>query len=494
MKHLKPNKKWLLVIIELSLVVFILIRAVLFFTAKPKITVDYVAEYNRTSMPENYKPEDNAVLYYQKSSNAFVNRPNELRISDSIWSADLYDTDRTLLEGWILANSKALEYFRIGANKPYWWTESSTKGNLGKIIDALFWDAKVKATKEEFKPAFEDILTYYKAGKHKCRPNLLVSEQERGLDIKQDALETAFIILDRKKAPNEDLKFLQDTLQKEIDNVPYIPSLQTEKFLIYDNLQRTLINNGRGTGRLAWSVSKNLYLYLDDLRWDKSRFDPIWDLLGRLFFCLMGPTWSDMEKEILVNNQIDKMMAKTPWQVQQEWDDYTKEIKKIWHTNTSIGMRLICLIGRISSNDCMTFFGSWSLFHLYYETKAQTDALITVLAILRFKNDYNRLPETLEEVVSEGYLKSLSNDPFSDGPLVYKLTDNNFLLYSVGKDFIDNGGAPRPGGSMAFTKGITYDIIYWPVKVLDKSQYGEHIRQSFEAARNSGPLPISRGE
>jgi hypothetical protein len=44
----------------------LVVRVVVFFTAKPKITVDYVAEYNRFSLPDNYTPEDNAAELYQK--------------------------------------------------------------------------------------------------------------------------------------------------------------------------------------------------------------------------------------------------------------------------------------------------------------------------------------------------------------------------------------------------------------------------------------------
>jgi hypothetical protein len=31
-------------------------------------------------------------------------------------------------------------------------------------------------------------------------------------------------------------------------------------------------------------------------------------------------------------------------------------------------------------------------------------------------------------------------DPFSDKPLVYRRTDDDFILYSVGYNFIDDGG------------------------------------------------------
>jgi hypothetical protein len=69
------NYKKAMLITAGILTALIIFRAVLFFTAKPKITVDYVAEYNRLSLPDNYNPEDNAAELYQKAFDAFIEKP-----------------------------------------------------------------------------------------------------------------------------------------------------------------------------------------------------------------------------------------------------------------------------------------------------------------------------------------------------------------------------------------------------------------------------------
>ena len=66
MKLSRPNKKWILAAIGLLLALFIL-KIVLFLIAKPKVTVDYVAEYNKMTRPQNYDPSDNAALYCRKA-------------------------------------------------------------------------------------------------------------------------------------------------------------------------------------------------------------------------------------------------------------------------------------------------------------------------------------------------------------------------------------------------------------------------------------------
>ena len=127
--------------------------------------------------------------------------------------------------------------------------------HIRKLSEAFTWDAKLNAVKGEFRPAFENILDCYKAGNHKCRPNLLVLEQHIGLRIKQDVVHGVLVILDRSKVEIEALKFFQNDLQAELDNDAYVPSIQTEKYFLYDTLQRTFIDNGKGTGRLAFNVN-----------------------------------------------------------------------------------------------------------------------------------------------------------------------------------------------------------------------------------------------
>jgi hypothetical protein len=272
--------------------------------------------------------------------------------------------------------------------------------------------------------------------------------------------------------------------------------------LLYDNLQRSFIDNGKGTGRIAWSTSKVDFPPTLPNEWLES----IMDLIGRFYNCLMGPTRNEMEKLIELNNLIDKMMAKTPWEISasEEWsNNYYKEIQKIWdREKISIGMQLFCRMGHAI---CTPVPKNWPLFNLYHETKAKTEALITTLAILRFKNDYNRLTETLVKLVSEGYLKSLPRDPYNNGPLTYEIAclaedsesrreGDDFILYSVGKDFIDDGGVFKRWVGPVFgpTKETTSDIIYWPVESLDKAQYEEIQKQTYERAREFGPPPVSR--
>jgi len=463
MKALGPRKKWVLAAIGLLLALLIL-KIVLFLTAKPKITVDYVAEYNRTSRPQDYDPNDNAAPYYQKAFDAFFDMPDELPKPYIKWPTDFNDTEQTLYEKWLISNIPAFEYFREASHKPYYWLERKSERDntisgimlpelnpFRQLTRALLWDAKIKAIQGQFQPAFENILVCYKAGNHKCCQNSLVIEQHVGLRIKQESVCSAFNILDNLKPEGKALGFLQDALQSELNNDDYIPSIETEKYFLYDALQRTFIDNGKGTGRLAWRTG----WYYDTLcgKWNNFR--------KRLYACFAGPTRNEIveqiEKALAISVQIK---GKTPWQIKNEAYDFFDEIENINKSNW-----FLHILGVNYSN-----------FHSYYETTAQTEALIAVLAILRYKADTGQFPETLNELVSSNYLQDVPNDPYSSSSLVYNLTEDGFKLYSVGKNFSDDGGMieivneamQMPGfqGTGIIPRVHSPDIVYWPVKDL----------------------------
>jgi hypothetical protein len=65
--------------------------------------------------------------------------------------------------------------------------------------------------------------------------------------------------------------------------------------------------------------------------------------------------------------------------------------------------------------------------------------LQTHLAIRLFQLDNDRLPSSLDELVPN-YLPAVPQDPFANGPLIYRLSDEGYVLYSVGRNGQDDGG------------------------------------------------------
>ncbi|MHC4527395.1 MAG: hypothetical protein ACYS29_05895, partial [Planctomycetota bacterium] len=247
----------------------------------------------------------------------------------------------------------------------------------------------------------------------------------------------------------------------ELADDTYVPSMRAEKFFLYDALQRTFIDNGKGTGRLAWSAGFYIIPYSE---LDKSAVRVKWDRLKpRLYYCFRGPTRNEVAEQIeQVIAKSDQIMAKTPREVKNKGGGYFRELEKIKETNF-----ILQIVG----------VNPQSILDSYHRTKAQTEALITALALLQFKVDSGQFPKTLNELLSTGYLQSVPIDPYSHGPLVYKVTEDNFTLYSVGVDFEDDGGALKSvhTSKPPYTEGYVHrssppDIVYWPVELHNRIQ------------------------
>ena len=105
-------------------------------------------------------------------------------------------------------------------------------------------------------------------------------------------------------------------------------------------------------------------------------------------------------------------------------------------------------------------------FLLSYRFKADVQSLPVIIGALRFKIDKGQYPENLAELQQFGYIKEIPIDPWSDKPLVYKRTTDNFSLYSVGLNFkVDGGQVYRDEkGKPQLWHDEFGDAVFWPVQ------------------------------
>ena len=68
----------------------------------------------------------------------------------------------------------------------------------------------------------------------------------------------------------------------------------------------------------------------------------------------------------------------------------------------------------------------YSISEFMYLGEALYQATIVTPALKRFRLEKNEYPETLSELITAGFLDELPMDPFSDKPLVYKKTEDDF--------------------------------------------------------------------
>ena len=149
-------------------------------------------------------------------------------------------------------------------------------------------------------------------------------------------------------------------------------------------------------------------------------------------------------------NYYDALAVKTPAQIRAEGIDAQKETIQIVKGN-------ILLEGSPPAFSRITAQS--------YRNKAAVEAVLTIITILRYNQETGDYPDNLAKLTEAGFLKALPIDPYSDQPLVYKKTDNNFLLYGVGENFKDDGGmiAKVNGRPRSWGTKDEGDWIFWPV-------------------------------
>jgi hypothetical protein len=71
-------------------------------------------------------------------------------------------------------------------------------------------------------------------------------------------------------------------------------------------------------------------------------------------------------------------------------------------------------------------------------------AAAAAVAIRRLQLTKGRLPGELDELVPD-YLGAVPKDPYNGHPLHYALRDGEIIIYSVGRNLVDDGGLDEGG-------------------------------------------------
>ena len=100
----------------------------------------------------------------------------------------------------------------------------------------------------------------------------------------------------------------------------------------------------------------------------------------------------------------------------------------------------------------------------YLKMLATKRGCLLLVALRRFKDAEGTWPQNLEQI--KGYTNAENFiDPINDGSFVYKLTDDNFTLYSRGKNNIDESGEDETkwDPNTTETKVLKDDWLIWPL-------------------------------
>lgn len=408
-------------------ILYVLICFAPLVIGRPNVSVNYADWLNERGRAGRAESE-NAFPYYIKAAGASVKMPRGLLGRRGKYPTDFNDTEMQQLLQWITDNSKSLELMIEGIRKPYYWAVHSSVGadfSKGAIMDetvmenlsgyrtiafALNWRSLYKAHSGEVESGLDDCISLLRFGRHQQGNGLLI-EQLVGVSIEALAHSSISMIIEKVDISGETLKRIYEQLQSGFTESHDVINLEGEKVFLYDYIQRSFTDDGSGNGRV---LARGVPVAIGD--WKSG----LWR-----FVTFSYPDRREVTAKVdQYYNLASEDLAETPWQAGQE-DESEKYMEEI--AGDSYFLKLLT-----PAHDRVA--------RIEWRMKTMRLGLLTLLALERFEKDKGEYPENLCTLVELGYLKEIPDDPYSDGPLVYKKTDEDFILYSLGENLIDDGG------------------------------------------------------
>jgi hypothetical protein len=366
---------------------------------------------------------------------------------------------KQLIGKWLDDNEQIFNLVIAGTQKPYYWHdyESENANEIAAVLIpnlpefsrfayALRWRAWLQAEQGRYEDAFDEMKSCYRFGQHLKDDKTLI-EQLTGIAIEASAVHTIRDILGRDQINSAVLATLQKDIEQITATEDFARSTKTDKLCIYDEIQRCFTEDRLTGGHL---YLKGFQRFVGLYGYKFPRKEKEWAELLHILFTHPNKQESRETADRLYAF-IDKMIRKTPNQLKVDGIDIEKEAMKIVKPNILLKVFLTPHFSKIHE--------------LNYRLKTDTQALITTIAILRYTQERGGYPAGLDELIAAGHLKELPMDPYSDKPLVYRKTDGDFTLYSIGSNFRDDDGTvARHDDGRIKSWADDGDWVFWPVQ------------------------------
>ena len=266
-------------------------------------------------------------------------------------------------------------------------------------------------------------------GTHLTGKKLLV-EQLVGMAIRAVAIHTSRDILARADTDAQTLEWLADEFKSLRAEERAWADLTIERVLLLDAAQRVYATGVLGNSVMSVKAA--------------ARFGVRWQVIGK------DDTLAAYDR---MCKHFDIVKLIEPYDLKTEGRSIQAEAEQIAGENRFLRAYMPALEKEAE---------------LSWREQTDTGALLTVIALLRYKRQRSAYPQTRQELVEAGYLKAVPQDPFGPGPLSYVTKDNDFVLYSCGPDMDDDGGVRGERG----WSGEDGDAVFWPVETPEKPQTG----------------------
>ena len=435
-----------------------------FLTGEPVVTTNYVAELNNMVRPVADESL-NAAPLYNKAIETFEELPADI---SEILRKKYYEAaekDKQHIGKWLADNDEHFRLVITGSQKPYYWQHYEGEEMLSVLLPhlagyrnlarALCRRAILRAEEGLYEEAFSDIKVCYRFGRHVKGNVVVLIEQLVGVAIEGLAVENLRGILSEHQIDSVTLTMLQRELEQVIAGEVFAMNFSGEKLFIYDEIQRCFTEDRFGGGHLYLKRIGTLGSVVDE---------PVTTSQDLIIESILNPeAWPRVVQVLFFhpNKQqtreaadrfyayCDTITQKTPARIRAEGIDVEKETMKIVGDNVLLS--ILAPANRRASE-------------IVHRHRSNVEAAVTILALQRYKADKGSFPEDLQQLIIAGYIRQLPIDVYSDKPLVYRKTDDSFILYSVGENYKDDGGKP---GEDSDGKPRLWnndgDSIFWPV-------------------------------
>lgn len=278
---------------------------------------------------------------------------------------------------------------------------------------------------KKYDRAVDELLVLNKFGDHQTGKGLLI-EQLVGVAIKAMAVGEIYNLLDETQLNEEQLQKLFKGLAADGSRKETVVDVELEKYFFYDKLQRCFTKDGR-------MLLKGIGFGFSD-----------WGELAENFILFDFPR----EREVLEQvdrsyEEVARYFGKTPYELHEiGWED--NDWEKL--APDLLMMQILApAFGRVQQ--------------LNWRLRADESALGAVIALKLYRARHGRYPEQLVDLVCDKIIEEVPNDPFGEGAFIYRKAGDDFILYSAGYNFVDDGGSMENYK----WKEKNLDIVFWPV-------------------------------
>lgn len=295
-------------------------------------------------------------------------------------------------------------------------------------------------------------LTLLRAGAHWQRTAFL-AEQLPGWSVGERACREILQILNTTDLSPLELSDLQARITAPYADGYLLAGYEGERLIALDAIQHMFTDGGLGGGhRIVGAHKKTRYGVLWTSDASESRGRKLWrtllDLWGSMIHASRNRTTARVNH---LYRRFGELAGLSP---------YERRISGIEDLGRESG-----LLGKWRYALVYTLpLPERRMSEMAFQARAEYEAMVTVVAVKRYRMEKGSNAPDLETLVRERYLDKLPMDPYSNGPLVYRLTGDGFTLYTVGPDFTDDGGTPgRDSMDRPKLWGDKGDTVFWPI-------------------------------